>query len=246
MCIRYSRPKYFRIPIVIGSTSERFDFLLVRLFVLLHTPKDKDTDDLGPSVRLDPPLLLLLLGILQGEAVAGEGLEHLEVRLANLERKRCTPGQMINTRTRWSTQHLERWSTQGQDDVGLSNINRPCRLPGLSYQNDQIMLMDKLLATIDLGMTTMIMIGMIRWCSQPAPHSKGCRRRWRRLARSPPWTRSRPPGTCSGGCPRRPRVVYHYYYYYCALRDLVRFNMLIMTLWGWWWWAGGGEGCGWN
>ena len=55
-------------------------FLLARLFVLFHSPsKDKDRDDLGPSVRLDPPLLLLLLGVLQGEAVAGEGLEHLEV-----------------------------------------------------------------------------------------------------------------------------------------------------------------------
>ena len=84
-------------------------FLLARLFVLFHSPSkdkdrddlgpsvrldpppkqkqrqrqrqrhDKDKDDLGPSVRLDPPLLLLLLGVLQGEAVAGEGLEHLEV-----------------------------------------------------------------------------------------------------------------------------------------------------------------------
>ena len=80
MCIGNFRPKYFRIPLVVGSTPERYDFLLARLSVLLHPPpKDRDTDDLGPSVRLDPSLLLLLLGVLQGEAVAGEGLEHLEV-----------------------------------------------------------------------------------------------------------------------------------------------------------------------
>ena len=79
MCIGNFRPKYFRIPLVVGSTPERYDFLLARLCLLLHPPKDKDRDDLGPSVRLDPPLLLLLLGVLQGEAVAGEGLEHLEV-----------------------------------------------------------------------------------------------------------------------------------------------------------------------
>ena len=79
VCIGNIRPKYFRIPLVVGSTPERYDFLPARLFVLLHPPKDKDRDDLGPSVRLDPPLLLLLLGVLQGETVAGEGLEHLEV-----------------------------------------------------------------------------------------------------------------------------------------------------------------------
>ena len=80
MCIGNFRPKYFRIPLVVGSTPELYEFLPTRLFVLLHPPpKDKDRDDLGPSVRLDPPLLLLLLGVLQGEAVAGEGLEHLEV-----------------------------------------------------------------------------------------------------------------------------------------------------------------------
>ena len=116
LCVlEISAPNTSRIPLVVGNTPERYDFLLARLFVLLHPPpKDKDRDDLGPSVRLDPPLLLLLLGVLQGEAVAGEGLEHLEVWLAYLERKRCTPGQMINTRTRWSTQHLKRWSTQWQ------------------------------------------------------------------------------------------------------------------------------------